>query len=136
MRKVKAKSAQLVRLYLVYMLWLHALFILLELFYYYLVPKVLIFELFYTWLAYYSLMTLYWWSTNLYIGTMALAPIIGIYSVDQVSRYYLFTSIVYTLQLGIYAFFGVYKLQGPWREWLTAKKENQQQLEEKKAWEK
>lgn len=136
MKKYKAKHARLVRLNLAWLLTFHIIFCMLEVFYYEFVFKVFASELFYMWLGYYSYMTMSWYSTYIYIVIMALAPIVGIYSVVEVSHYHFVKSVVYTLQLGIYAYFGVYKLSITWQEWLKAKKENELKLEEKKKLEK
>lgn len=137
MKKYKAKKARLVRENLAWLLAFHIAFCMLEVFVYEeFVFKVFAFELFYMWLAYYSYMTLSWYSTYIYIGVMAMAPIIGLYSVFDINHYHFFKSCIYTFQLGIYAYFGVYKLLDQWRQWLKAKKENELKLEEIKKLEK
>jgi cation transport ATPase len=133
MKKYKAKNAKKLRHQLAWMLTFHIVFIMMEVFLYEFVFMVLALELFYMWLCYQCYMTLSSPCTYAYIFFMGLAPILGIRSLVEVGirdehHYSFFKSFVFTIQLGIYAYYGVYKLIIALRIWIKAKAENEKSL--------
>lgn len=84
------------------------------------------------WVCYNAYMTLNKWFCGFYIFLMFQAPISGIFSTLKLSGDSFFKPIVYTGQLGFYAYFGVYKYTGLFRKWIKAKNEAMKKVEDAK----
>ena len=78
MKKVSGREAEKVREHLSFMVFAHCFFLMLELFFYNMLVTMVLWEVFYLWLVYYSYMTLHECATYGYIGVMFLAPATGI----------------------------------------------------------
>ena len=103
----KAKRASAVRQHLLCMMAAHACFLGLELFVYNFVLFLVIFELVYLWVCYYSYMTLDKCACYSYIALMGQAPILGAWDVLFVGLTPM-NVILYIAQCAVYGYFGAY----------------------------
>jgi hypothetical protein len=121
MKKYKAKEARLLRIHLAWMLAGHIVFIFMELFYYEFTFVVLFMELFYMWTAYNTYMTLNKWFAYGYIFLMFQAPMTGIFSMMHIAGDSMLKPVIYSLQLGVYGYCGVWLLAKQFMTWQRAK---------------
>jgi hypothetical protein len=84
MKKFYGREAEKIREHLSFMVFAHCCFLFLEIFCYNILVTMVVSEIFYLWVVYYSFMTLNQCSTYSYIALMFTAPVTGVFRILDV----------------------------------------------------